>query len=137
MKPGDTLPIDNIGWNYEVSFDIDAQPEARGTVLFTDGGTTFYLSDPVSGLLGYGRDGYMHHFNYQFYPGEKAHVAIRGDKEQTTLLVNGKAVETLGVKKVNFGERGDMYYIRTLVFPLKKAGQFRSRITNFTAEAAK
>ena len=137
VKPGDTLPIDNIGWNYEVSFDIDAQPEARGTVLFTDGGTTFYLSDPGAGLLGYGRDGYMHHFNYQFYPGEKAHVAIRGDKEQTTLLVNGKVVETLGVKKVNFGERGDMYYIRTLVFPLKKAGQFRSRITNFTAEAAK
>ncbi len=137
VKPGDKLPMENIGWNYEVSFDIEAQPEARGTVLFTDGATTFYLADPVSGLVGYSRDGYLHHFNYQFYPGEKAHVTLRGDKEQTTLLINGKHVETLGVKKLSFGERGTMYYIRTLVFPLKQAGQFRSRITNLTAEAAK
>ncbi len=137
VKPCDKLPMDNIGWNYEVSFDIEAQPEARGTVLFTDGATTFYLADPVSGLVGYSRDGYLHHFNYQFYPGEKAHVTVRGDKEQTTLLINGKHVETLGVKKLSFGERGTMYYIRTLVFPLKQAGQFRSRIRNLTAEAAK
>ena len=137
VKPGDKLSLDNIGWNYEVSFDIEAQPEAKGTVLFTDGATTFYLADPVSGMMGYSRDGYLHHFNYQFYPGEKAHVAIRGDKEQTTLLVNGKAVETLGVKKLSFGQRGTMYYIRTLVFPLKQAGQFRSRVTNLSAEAVK
>lgn len=137
VKPGAKMPIDNIGWNYEVGFDIEAQPEDRGTVLFTDGSTTFYLSDPISGMIGYSRDGYLHHFNYQFYPGEKAHVAIRGDKEQTTLLVNGKAVETLGVKQLSFGQRGTMYYIRTLVFPLKQAGQFRSHITNLTAEAVK
>lgn len=137
VKPGDKLALDNIGWNYEVSFDIDAQPEAKGTVLFTDGATTFYLADPVSGMMGYSRDGYLHHFNYQFYPGEKAHVAIRGDKEQTTLLVNGKAVETLGVKQLSFGQRGTMYYIRTLVFPLKQAGPFRSRVTNLSAQAVK
>ncbi len=135
VKAGDVLPLDNIGWDYEVSFDIEAKAEERGTVLFTDGGTTFYLSDPVAGMVGYSRDGYLHHFNYQFYPGEKAHVTIRGDREQTTLLIDGKAVETLGVKTLSFGERGTMYYIRTLVFPLKQAGQFCSRITNLKAEA--
>ncbi len=137
VKPGDKLSIDNIGWDYEVCFDIEAVQETPGTALFTDGATTFYLADPISGLIGYSRDGYLHHFNYQFYPGEKAHVTIRGNKEQTTLLVNGKHVETLGVKKLSFGERGTMYYIRTLVFPLKQAGQFRSHVTNLTAEAAK
>ena len=136
LKPGSTLPAEHIGWDYEVNFDIDAQAEERGTVLLTDGRTTFYLSDPVAGMVGYSRDGYLHHFNYQFYPGEKAHVTIRGDREQTTLLVDGKVVETLGVKTLSFGDRGTMYYIRTLVFPLKQAGQFRSTITNLTAEAA-
>ena len=136
VKPGSTLPAEHIGWDYEVNFDIDAQAEERGTVLLTDGRTTFYLSDPVAGMVGYCRDGYLHHFNYQFYPGEKAHVTIRGDREQTTLLVDGKVVETLGVKTLSFGDRGTMYYIRTLVFPLKQAGQFRSTITNLTAEAA-
>ena len=136
VKPGDKLSIDRIGWDYEVSFDIEAKAEDRGTVLFTDGDTKFYLSDPISGMIGYSRDGYLNHFNYQFVPGEKAHVTIHGDKEQTTLLINGKAVETLGVKKLSFGERGTMYYIRTLVFPLKQAGKFNSHITNLTAEAA-
>lgn len=130
LQPGDILPIDQIGWNYEVSFDIVSTPEARGTALFTFEDATFWLSDPVSGMLGFSRDGYLNNFDFQFYPNESAHVSIRGDKEQTQLLVNGKLVETLGVRKAKFGKK-EFNYIRTLVFPLQHVGNsFKSKIMN-------
>ena len=55
---------------------------------------------------------------------------MKGDQEQTCLYVNGKLVSKLDVRKMNVGKRGDIYYIRTLVFPLRKVGQFNSKISN-------
>jgi len=128
---GDATGIDEIGWDYEVSFDIEAAREKRGTVLFSSDNAEFYLSDPAAGMIGFSRDGYLNHFAYQFYPGQKAHVAIRGNQKQTSLLIDGKCVDTLDIKHVNFGKRANMYYVRTLVFPLKQAGDdFKSSITN-------
>lgn len=135
VQPGDRIDLPQVGWHYRVSFDIDAVRENRGTVLFSHGDTRFYLADPVSGLVGFSRDGYLNHFGYQFYPGEKAHVAIEGDQLKTTLYVNGKAVSTLDVKKITYGKAG-INYISTLVFPLDQAGDsFRSRISNLRVES--
>jgi hexosaminidase len=45
--------------------------------------------------------------------------------------VNGKLVETLNKQTIFHNEGKDkMYYVRTLVFPLKKAGNFNSKISN-------
>jgi glycosyl hydrolase, family 20 len=44
-------------------------------------------------------------------------------------------VSDLPVRKMNFGKRGDMYYISTLVFPLQQAGAFKSKITNLKVES--
>lgn len=130
VTPGQETGVEQMGWNYRVEFDIDACPEAPGTVLFESPEAKFYLADPASGFLGFSRDGYLYNFGVNLYPGEKAHVAIEGTSENTVLYLNGKKVSSLDVKKVNFGKRGDMYYLRTLVFPLQKAGQFKSVITN-------
>lgn len=132
LNPGETTGVDQIGWNYEVSFDIDAAAEKPGTALFTYDDATFWLADPVSGMLAFSRDGYLDKFNYRFLPGEKAHVTIKGDKERTQLLVNGKLVETLDVRSCKFGAK-DFHYIRTLVFPLRQAGSFNSRVSNLKA----
>lgn len=129
------LPVQQIGWNYRVSFNIEAEKETKGTILFASPYAKFYLSDPISGLLGFSRDGYLNTFGYQFLPHEKAQVTIEGNKEKTILYVNGKLVSELNVKKVNFGKRGDLYYIRTLVFPLQKTGHFNSKITNLKVES--
>jgi len=131
VECGTTTGINEIGWDYELSFDIEAAKEARGTVLFSSDNAVFYLSDPAAGMIGFSRDGYLNHFAYQFYPGQKARVSVRGDQKQTALYVDGKCVDVLNIKKINFGKRGDMYYVRTLVFPLKQAGNdFKSTITN-------
>ncbi len=135
VEPGSRLPLSQIGWNYSVSFDIEAAGEALETPLFSFGDTHFWLSDPIAGQLGFSRDGYLYHFGYQFFPGEKAHVEVRGNEEKTVLIVNGKTVANLDVRKINFGKRGDMYYVSTLVFPLKQAGSFKSHISHLKVES--
>jgi hexosaminidase len=131
VAPNSENTIEEIGFEYSVTFDIDAAKEKRGTVLFSSRDTEFYLSDPVSGMLGFARDGYLNTFNYSFFPGEKATVTISGNEKETKLYVNGKLVETLNKQTIFHNEGKDkMYYVRTLVFPLKKAGNFNSKISN-------
>ena len=128
--------IREIGFEYTVSFDVEYSNEANGTALFSSRDAEFYLADPVEGKIGFSRDGYLNTFNYRFYPGEKAHIAISGNKEVTKLFVNGKLVETLDKQTIyhNEGGKDKMYYVRTLVFPLEKTGDFNSTITNFKVE---
>ncbi len=134
VKPGSTNDIEEIGFEYSVTFDIEAAKEERGTLLFSSRDTEFYLSDPVSGMLGFSRDGYLNTFNYKFFPGEKATVTVSGNMQETKLFVNGKLVETLNKQKVFHNEGKDkMFYVRTLVFPLRKAGNFNSKISNLKA----
>ena len=131
VRPGMTLEYPEIGYNYTVSFDIQAQPENPGTELFRSRDAVFYLSDPVSGLLGFARDGYLNTFNFRPYPGEKLNVKITGDNFSTSLYVNGKLKEKLDVQKRFFnGGKDSMFYVRTLVFPLEKVGRFKSKVTN-------
>ena len=124
--------VKEVGFDYSVSFDIEYSNEQNGTVLFESRDAVFYLTDPVSGMLGFSRDGYLNTFNYSFYPGEKAQVTICGNESETKLFVNGKHIETLGKQTLyhNEGGKDKMYYVRTLVFPLEKAGNFNSKVTN-------
>ena len=128
--------IREVGFEYSISFDIVGAKECPGTVLTSSRDAVFYLADPVEGKLGFSRDGYLNTFNYSFYPGERAHVTISGNKDVTKLFVNGKLVETLDKQTLyhNEGGKDKMYYVRTLVFPLEKSGNFNSRITNFKVE---
>lgn len=131
LKPGTETGLKEIGHAYTVNFDIQAVPETRGAELFRSPDAVFYLSDPISGLLGFARDGYLNTFNYQFLPDEKAAVSIQGDEKSTRLYINGKLKEDLTIQKRYFnGGKDSMNYVRTLVFPLEKAGQFKSAVTN-------
>lgn len=140
LKPAANLVketgIREVGYEYSVSFDIEADKECPGTVLTSSRDAVFYLADPVSGKIGFSRDGYLMTFNYSFFPGEKAHVTISGNQQVTKLFVNGKLVETLDKQTLyhNEGGKDKMYYVRTLVFPLEKAGNFKSKVTNFKVE---
>lgn len=131
VVPGSSLSYPEIGYDYTVSFDLEAAAEAPGTELFRSENAVFYLSDPVSGLFGFARDGYLNTFGYRPYPGEKANIQIKGDHMSTALFVDGRLVEKLDVQKRYFNAGKDsMNYVRTLVFPLQKAGDFKSRISN-------
>lgn len=153
VHAGDTLPREEIGYDYSVSFTLEARPELKGTELFRSDNAVFFLSDPREGKLGFARDGYLNTFNYRLPREGKVELRIEGTNKETRLFVDGKHRQTLapetvyvldGSKKLDvFYEAPDphkptvylptakMHYQRTLVFPLRQAGQFQSLISNF------
>lgn len=143
VTPGQTLPIPEIGYDYTVEFDVEGADEAKGTKLFESPNATFWLSDPVSGKLGFSREESLNTFRWNILPGEKIHVKVTGDNEGTQLYVNDKLVDDLNVLWTYFlqskGADGKEHYskrsvVRTLVFPLQQAGNFKSKITNLSVK---
>ena len=131
VAPGSTSDYPEIGYNYTVSFDITGAKESEGTELFRSPNAVFYLSDPIRGMMGFARDGYLNTFPYKVNPGEKATIQIEGNNRSTTLRVNGKGVDEMNTQKLYFNAGKDsMSYVRTLVFPLEKAGNFNSKVQN-------
>ena len=131
ITPGSELPYTEIGYDYTITFDMEAANENYGTELFRSPNAVFYLADPVKGMFGFSRDGYMNTFAFRPYPGEKISVKITGDALSTSLFINGQLIERIGIEKryLNEAEKQNNF-IRTLVFPLKNAGNFKSKITN-------
>lgn len=128
--------IRQIGYPYVVSFTIEWADEEPGTVLLKSPRSTFYLSDPVKGMLGFSRDGYLFQFKYKGKAGRKETLRLEGDNAGLSLYADGRLVERLGP---DVGYRTDNKHstykiMRTLVFPLQETGNFRSRITDFKAE---
>ena len=157
VNAGETLNAEEIGYNYAVTFTVDGKQEANGTELFRSANAVVYLADPDQGKLGFERDGYRNLFNYRIPAGEKHTITIEGTNKMTRLLVDGAVKEELGPKtlyvmrdqdRAHYQVKGtytyepvvyqptdQIYYQRTLVFPLRKAGNFKSAITNLKVEA--
>ncbi len=152
LRPGQTTGETEVGYGYRVEFGIEGADEAKGTPLFTSDNATFYLADPVDGCLGFEREGYLSKFKYKVEPGKKVAISITGDNKKTCLYVDGKLREELGPltiyamqqkdrtsfqstdptawQPVMYNPTAKMHYQRTLVFPLQKAGSFKSKITD-------
>lgn len=155
LVPGDTLEVEEIGYDYAVTFTIEGADEKEGAALLSSRNATFYLSSPGSGKVGFAREGYLNTFNYRIKKGQKETLTIEGDNHSTRLLVNGKLQEELApltlyaVKEGNLASfqtdesalwrpqvytaADKMYYQRTLVFPLHRAGDFKSKVTQLKA----
>ena len=152
VQPGAVLDAEEIGYNYAVSFDLTGAQEEKGTVLFRSNHATVYLSDPREGKLGFEREGYLNTYNYRPEQGKKVRLTIEGDNKATRLYVDGQLRETLDAKRlyvmreqdrahyqtdadrgfepIVYQPKDQIYYQRTLVFPLRHAGHFKSRVEN-------
>ena len=109
---------------------MEGRTEEPGTELFRSDDAVFYLSDPISGMMGFARDGYLNTFRYSIQDGDRLDVVIKGDSRSTTLIVNGKVIDRLEIEQRWYdGGKSVMYYVPTLVFPLQQAGNFQSLIT--------
>ena len=146
--PNTQQPVKEAGYDYAVSFDIDCATEANGTILTTGENATFYLADPETGRLAFSRDGYLNKFNYELPETGRVTIRVEGTNAETRLFVNNRHRETLRKRDAySVGEPLNtmpdapyhttvyvptrrMFYVATLVFPLEKAGNFKSRVTN-------
>ncbi|MGN0213819.1 MAG: family 20 glycosylhydrolase [Muribaculaceae bacterium] len=153
LSAGSQLPVEEIGYDYSVSFVIDGVAEQLGAELLRSANAVFYLSDPKNGRLGFEREGYLNTFNYSIEKDKKVTLTIEGNNRGVRLLVDGKVREELAAKPlfvvnedvrarnmlegalshepVLYDPKTRINYQRTLVFPLRKAGDFKSIITNF------
>lgn len=156
VRAGSEGPAEEVGYDYSVSFTVEAKAEAKGTALFQSSSAVFYLSDPREGKLGFARDGYLNTFNYRLPVGQTVKLTIEGDNRSTRLLVDGKLREELKPRTlyvITDGQKADfvygsphdarpevyvegqkMYYQSTLVFPLRKAGDFKSRVLDLNVQ---
>lgn len=145
------LGLDDVGFDYAVSFDIDCQPEQKGTILTQSPYGIFYLSSSQNGRLAFERDNYLNEFSYTLPQSGKISIRIEGTNQETRLFVNGRRQQVLSkqpVYVVTEANRVDhltdkapfhptvystgnrMFYVPTLFFPLQKAGNFNSAVTN-------
>lgn len=152
VRPGEVLQAEEVGYDYSVSFNLTAQEEAKGTELFRSNHAVFYLSDPRQGKLGFEREGYLNTFNYRIEPGKQVNITIQGNNRMTRLLVDGQVKEELaaqplyvmrdqdrahyqtdadrGFEPIVYHPTDKINYQRTLVFPLRKAGNFKSTVSD-------
>lgn len=130
--------ITDVGYDYCVSFDLTVGNNPKGTALFSSDHSVFYLSDPVGGKIGFSRDGYDYRFNYVLPVNVAQNIRIEGTNKSTSLIVNGKLVETLEViphkDDTHLEAKKQRRWVQTLVFPLKKVEQFNGEITNLRVE---
>ena len=130
VEPNTILPYDEVGYNYKIEFRLDGEVEKFGTELFRSENSVFYLSDPIQGMMGFARDGYLNVFPYRVKK-EKVKIRLEGDSISTRLFIDDKLVEDMQIERKYFNAGKDsMNYVRTLVFPLHKSGNFNSKVKN-------
>lgn len=130
VEPNTILPYDEVGYNYKIEFRLDGEVEKFGTELFRSENSVFYLSDPIQGMMGFARDGYLNVFPYRVKK-EMVKIRLEGDSISTRLFIDDKLVEDMQIERKYFNAGKDsMNYVRTLVFPLHKSGNFNSKVKN-------
>lgn len=130
-----TSPLEEIGYPYEVSFDVTFGKRTRKAVMFSSENADVVVK-PIDGKieLGFKRDGYYYKFSYLLETDKCLSLIIKGDNRGTSLFVGGKEVERLeGLVEEYTKENGkpsNMYIQQTLVFPLKEIGNFKGVLHN-------
>lgn len=108
-----------IGGSYTVRMEVCRQESGGEAILFeTDsayGQTAFKAAQTGTGKVGFSREGRDYSFDYTLPVGEWISLEVRGERDRTSLYVNGKLVDTLGNEEP-FEEYA------AFVFPLERIG---------------
>lgn len=134
VKPGKCYPVAEAGYNHTISFHLEGAKECRGTLLFSNKDTQFYLSSPIDGRMAFVRDGYINTFAYYVEEGKSADIRIECTNTATRLYVDGQLKDELKRAKRWASDKVSYDYVPTLFFPLEQAGKFESRITDLKVE---
>ncbi|MDO5105405.1 family 20 glycosylhydrolase [Capnocytophaga sp.] len=130
--------LTDIGYDYRVTFFVNAKSNGKDTPLFTSDYATFYLADPKEGKLGFSRDGYNYRFNYFVPTRQKVKITIKGTNKTTALYVNDQLIETLKEiyhpEDTHLEEKKRRKWVQTLVFPLKRLEYFNGKVTDLKVE---
>lgn len=116
------LPLEEIGNSYTVSFWLKSDT-ANATILFKSKNATFELN---KNSVEYNRDGYSYQMTDNLNLNDWSFITITGNKENTTLYVNGKLVKKMETEKIILpykeknGKDISFNKVKTLTFPLRQ-----------------
>lgn len=107
--------------SYMVNIRVCPDKNAAGTQVIAQsdsayGEWVFYAAEPVTGKVGFAREGRTYTWDYVLPRGEWTELAVIGELGQTTLYVNGESVGTLG-------SREPFEEYATFVFPIQRIGE--------------
>lgn len=121
--------ISEIGYPYAVEFEIRPDTKANiDAVVFKGPHSVFITNWQNTGKFAFRRDGYEFVFHAYRLPVETwTKVRIEGDKNGTSLYINGKLQERLegriGVSyNLKAQKKDSIWYQETLIFPLQQIG---------------
>ncbi len=106
---------------YWIDMKVYLEPDGEKEQIIAEGDCpygkwAFYAAEPETGKVGFTREGKTYTFDYALPRGEWVSLRLRGRSGKTTLLVDGKEVDSLGSDEP-FEEHA------TFVFPLQRVGR--------------
>ncbi len=134
LFPGMDLPLEEVGFDYEISFEFKASSEHNGTILFQSNNAIFYQRTPENGCLGFYADGYLNEFDYVLPIDKKVSVSIRGTHNRTDLFIDGELYQSLDRKVFKTAGDETVLYQSAVVFPLSRTGDFQGQLTRFKVQ---
>ena len=137
-----TLPVEEVGYPYKVSFDITFNSVEKETILFSSkNAEVVILPKEDSVQLGFKRDGYFYIFDTLLNTQDVLSLAVSGNNKGTSLWIDGEEVERLeGIEKIGIDDNGKehkMHIQQTLVFPLRNIYGFNGTIKSLKVEQNK
>lgn len=140
-----TSNVKEIGYPYSVEFEVCAdEVPVIDAILFKGPHSEFIANWHNTGKFAFSRDGYeMVFHNFSLEPGRWTKVKVEGNKDGTSLYIDGELKERLegkiGQVYNRKAERLDkIWYRETLIFPLEQIGDsqqgFKGIIKNVRCE---
>lgn len=140
-----TSNVKEIGYPYSVEFEVSAdEVPVIDAILFKGPHSEFIANWHNTGKFAFSREGYeMVFHNFSLEPGRWTKVKVEGNKDGTSLYIDGELKERLegkiGQVYNRKAERLDkIWYRETLIFPLEQIGDsqqgFKGIIKNVRCE---
>ena len=115
-------PIEHLGFNYRIQFDIHPSVQKTNQILFNDPNWQSSLQLLPNGKLVYFRENYTDSFDVKIPFNEWTTLAFSGDKNSVSLYVNNRFQQKLSGYKVHSSDKVSYNRVQTLFFPLHQIG---------------
>lgn len=113
----------NLGYTYDVSFDIKPQENnTNNGIVFQSDYAVLTLNTEGTGKLGFSRDGFNYTFNFIVKNKVWQNIRLVGDYKSVKLYVDGEETDYLTAYKKTEGLPNGFNFQQTLTFPLDKIG---------------
>lgn len=127
-------PIEHVGFDYKVQFDIFPDKFNSNMVLSSDPVWKTSIQILSNGRIAIHREKYKDTFDYPLPLHKWTSLSFEGNNKAISLFVNGHLQQKLAGYRIPTSDKDTIFYVQTLFFPLKRIGDdknaFQGKISN-------